>query len=369
MSLYLCVDCGGSKTSAVICSSSGEIVGRALGGPSNYAYSGNAVFIQAVNEAVSNALKTCISPPSIDPVDLSQKPSLFASAWFGISGVDSPSAAASAATALSELLKIPKGPKLVVANDTHLLAAPLRLHADINHAIAVIAGTGSICVSFLQTPQGTFEELARVGGWGWILGDEGGGFHVGREAVRQLLVDTDKTSLGGPALPHSVLKKRILERFRVNTALDILTEIHLPDPTPSAVYPPNTPGHLLVAREKRLSELSPLVFEAAFGDGDPFALNVLQLCAQALASHIQILLRSPNKSLEHAPKSVSASESVICFGGSLVGIGKYRDMILDALKDERMGGHVFKYVEYVDDAAKIGAEGLAPGGTAGKGES
>jgi N-acetylglucosamine kinase-like BadF-type ATPase len=121
----------------------------------------------------------------------------------------------------------------------------------------------------------------------------------------------------------------------------------------------------LVAREKRLSQLSPLVFQAAFDDGDPFALNVLKICARALASHIQILLRSPDPSSEHAPKHVLASESVICFGGSLVGIEKYRDMILGALSDGQMGRHVFKYVEFVDDAAKVGAEGLAAAGAAG----
>jgi N-acetylglucosamine kinase-like BadF-type ATPase len=155
-----------------------------------------------------------------------------------------------------------------------------------------------------------------------------------------------------------------LERFRVGSPLDILTEIHLPDPTPSAVQPPDASGHLLVAREKRLSQLSPLVFEAAFDDGDPFALNVLQICARSLASHIEVLVRSPDASSEHAPKCVLASESVVCFGGSLVGVEKYRNMILDVLKDQQMGGHVFKYVEYVDDAAKIGAEGLAAAGAA-----
>jgi hypothetical protein len=52
---------------------------------------------------------------------------------------------------------------------------------------------------------------------------------------------------------------------------------------------------------------------------------------------------------------------VICFGGSLVGVEEYRNMILDVLKDQQMGRHAFKYV---DDAAKIGAEGLAAAGAA-----
>jgi N-acetylglucosamine kinase-like BadF-type ATPase len=202
-----------------------------------------------------------------------------------------------------------------------------------------------------------------------MLGDEGSGFNVGREAVRQFLVDADKAALGGPPAPHSVLKQRITEWFGVDQPLDILPMVHLPDPSPSVVQPPDTPKYLLVPRDKRLSQLSPLVFESAFGDGDPFALNVLKICAQSLASSIQILLCPPHASSEHPPKCVLASETVICFGGSLVGIEKYRSMILDALKDEGMGGHVFKYIEYVDDAAKIGAEGLAAAGVAGTGGS
>jgi N-acetylglucosamine kinase-like BadF-type ATPase len=359
MSLYLCVDCGGSKTSAVICSSSSVVIGRALSGPSNFSYLGVEAFTQAVGIAVSNALKTCTAPASIEPVPLPLSSSLFASAWFGISGVDSPSAITCATTALSELLNIPKGPRLVVANDTHLLASPLRLHSDINQAVVVIAGTGSIGVSFAKTPEGKLEELGRIGGWGWVLGDEGGGYHVGREAVRQLLIEHDRASVGNIAVSHSVLKQKILESFGVTSVLDILSIVHMPDPSPSGVQHSDIPNHLLVAKEKRLSLLSPLVFEAALSDGDSFALNVLKICSQALASQIQILLRSPNSNSEHAPKSILASSSAICFGGSLAGIERYRNMILTALEDEVMGGHVFKYVEYVDDPARVGAESLA----------
>lgn len=367
MSLYLCVDCGGSKTSAVICSPSGAILGRALSGGSNFAYLGVEAFTREVNLAVSNALKTCTSPPSLSPVPLPPVPSspsappLFAQAWFGISGVDSPSAVSAATSALSLLLGIPPGPRLMVANDTHLLAAPLRTHPQLKYAIAVIAGTGAVCVSFGHAADGAggLEVLGRVGGWGWILGDEGGGFHVGREAVRQMLVDADRATLGGPPPPRSVLKERMLARFGLDeeSVMNILTLVHLPDPGPDADVGKGISA-LGVAREKRLSQLSPLVFEAAFGDGDIFALRVLHICARTLASQIQVLLRDP-KDPNAAPNSVLASESVLCFGGSLVGIDKYRNLVLDILKGEGMGGHVFEYVEYLDDVARVGAEALA----------
>lgn len=359
MSLYLCVDCGGSKTSAVICSSSGTVLGCALSGPSSFSYLGVESFRQAVGIAVSNALKACTTPASTEPVSLPPSSSPFASAWFGISGVDGPSAVLAATAVVSELLNIPKGPRLIVANDAHLLVSPLYLHSDINHAVVVIAGTGSICVSFAKTPEGKLEELGRSGGWGWVLGDEGGGYHVGREAVRQLLIEHDRASVGYLDAPQSVLRQKILERFGVTSVLDILSIVHMPDPTPSDVENADIKHHIPVPKEKRLSSLSPLVFEAALSDGDPLALNVLKICSQALAYQIQILLRPSDSNSGYAAKGLLASSSAICFGGSLVGIEKYRNMILTALEDKAMGGHVFKYVEYVGDPARVGAESLA----------
>ncbi|TFK51104.1 hypothetical protein OE88DRAFT_1660413 [Heliocybe sulcata] len=360
MALYLCVDCGGSKTSAVICSASGEIVGRALGGPSNFAYLGPTAFIGAVKTAVSNALKTCVDPASVDPVPLPPSHPLFAAAWFGVSGIDSPADVAIVTPMVCELLNIEPS-KLSVGNDTHLLAAPLQMHPDIQHAVATIAGTGSISVSFRAGEGGKLQELGRVGGWGWILGDEGGGFHVGREALRQLLLESDKASIEDPPVPSDqpeqrTLKSRVLQRFGISSLLEILALIHLPDPSPSSAPlsgVASLPQYQMVAREKRLSQLSPLVFEAAFEDQDPLALNVLRTCSGVLADQIIVLLAAEG---QYSKNAVTASESVLCFGGSLVGIEKYRRMVLESLARK---GHVFRYVEFVDDAAAVGAVGLA----------
>ncbi|EEB99131.1 hypothetical protein MPER_01246, partial [Moniliophthora perniciosa FA553] len=71
MSLFLCVDCGGSKTSAVICDAEGKTIGRSYGGPSNLAYLGITGFINAVRNAVAD---------SFEDLHLSTFP-----AWLGVS--------------------------------------------------------------------------------------------------------------------------------------------------------------------------------------------------------------------------------------------------------------------------------------------
>lgn len=353
MSFYLCVDCGGSKTSAVICDGTGKIIGRGLGGPSNFAYLTKEEFISSVTIAVNNALKTCGSSSSdvsvtLPPTDVSP----FAAAWFGVSGVDSPSAVAEITPAISALLKIPEGPHLSIANDIHLLAAPLRLYSDVSHAIAIISGTGSIAATFKES-EGKFVELGRIGGWGWILGDEGGGFHVGREAIRQILLEHDAASTGGPQRPESELTTQVLKRFGITDIMEILPIIHLPDPSSNKQLSPDSPAYLFMPKEKRLSSLSPLVFNAAFEHGDQLALNILRTCAKELASQIVVLLHDGTSS---APRAVKASDTVICFGGSLVGIEAYRKLILDDLAQR---GHIFRHVEFVQDPAGVGATGLA----------
>lgn len=350
MSLYLCVDCGGTKTAVALSDAGGTIVGRASGGPSNITYLPPETFIHNVKEAIIIALKNALpttSDISLPPVG--QNP--LAAAWFGISGADSPAAIAKVAPHLSQLLGLELGPKLVIANDTHLLAAPIRVHHDVSSAVAVIAGTGSIAVGF-QEVDGRIEELGRVGGWGWVLGDEGGGYDVGREALRQILLANDKASITGQSLPDSVLINRVLEKFKVDTVMEILTEVYHPDPMPGQGID-DAKEHRILNREKRISSLPPLVFEAAFDHKDAFALGILKAAAGHLASQIALLVEDRGGSML---PNIDPSRSVISFGGSLVGIEAYRQLILDDLS---LRGSSFKRVIYIEDAAATGATSLA----------
>lgn len=387
MPLFLCVDCGGSKTSVVLADSTGNPVSRALGGSSNYSYLGLTPFIAVVKETVEEALRACdpavlaVELPGLevkDPTESILPPPAgrpyFAAAWLGISGCDSAGAIATLTPPLEALL----GVRPRVANDTHLLAAPMALYSDVTGAIAVVAGTGGIVVSFREPTQSKdvptvsgsanaadalgLEELGRVGGWGWILGDEGGGFHVGREAIRQVLEEADRASVeeqpaqvnGGSVGKPWGLKGRLLQRFGITDIYELLTIVHLPDPPAAGSASKTDPNPVLLPREKRLSSLSPLVFAAAFEDRDPLALNVLKTTSGALVDQICVLLRPEGDGGK--ARTIRASESILCLGGSLSGLDTYRGLMLDALGER---GHVFKHVQVVDDAAAVGAKALA----------
>jgi N-acetylglucosamine kinase-like BadF-type ATPase len=64
--------------------------------------------------------------------------------------------------------------------------------AGLTDGVAVICGTGSVAV-------GSFAgRTVQVGGWGYLLGDEGGGYWVVREALRELLDRRDHGGSPGP---------------------------------------------------------------------------------------------------------------------------------------------------------------------------
>lgn len=70
-----------------------------------------------------------------------------------------------------------------VVNDAHLLAAA----AGVDEAIGLIAGTGSIAAGWLANGEPVY-----AGGWGWLLGDDGGAAGLVREAARRALDAVDE---------------------------------------------------------------------------------------------------------------------------------------------------------------------------------
>ncbi|KZW00938.1 hypothetical protein EXIGLDRAFT_720016 [Exidia glandulosa HHB12029] len=353
-SMYLCVDCGGSKTAAAIATKDGTVVGRGLGGPSNYTDVGLAKFVQSFSDAVANAYKAALG--SGDAPELPLNSGVLQAAWIGVSGVDSPAAVAALTGALAPLLALPpSAPRLLVANDTHLLASPLRLHSDVSTAVVAIAGTGSIAVSFKLQEDGSLQELGRVGGWGWLLGDEGSGFYVGREAVREILTRADRAALTGEPAAPSTLRDKVFEIFEIENPYDVFSVIYAADPIPGIGATPAAKPILDKERKHRMAGLAPVVFECAFVEKDELALTVLQSSAGALARQISAMLKTENDA-SPAANAVLASSSILCLGGSLVSQEGYQNLLKEELAKF---GHVFRYMQYVDDVTGLGAAGIA----------
>ncbi len=65
---------------------------------------------------------------------------------------------------------------IVVVNDARLVLAA----HDLDSGIALVAGTGSIAIGVLTDSE------EQAGGWGYLVGDEGSGYWVVREALREL---------------------------------------------------------------------------------------------------------------------------------------------------------------------------------------
>ena len=63
--------------------------------------------------------------------------------------------------------------------------------AGLTDGVAVICGTGSVAVGSLAG------RTVQIGGWGYLLGDEGGGYWVVREALRVLLDRRDHSGSPG----------------------------------------------------------------------------------------------------------------------------------------------------------------------------
>lgn len=120
----------------------------------------------------------------------------------------------------------------------------------------LIAGTGSLALG--RTASGA---LVRAGGWGYLLGDEGSGYAVGRAAIRALAEATD----GGPT---SALTTRIAMHLGMRTRDDLVR----------LVYDERLP----------FENIAPLVVEAASA-GEPQACELLEREAAILVRQIELL--------------------------------------------------------------------------------
>ena len=223
------LDIGGTKTHAIRLED-GAVTAEAIAGSAN---------VQNVSrEAASNALAEVFSALGSDADTVIA----------GAGGIDTENDA----DALAGLIS-PFAPhaEIHAVHDSRLVLAAGRAR----RGIAVIAGTGSA----VWGTDGAGKE-ARAGGWGYLLGDEGSGYWLGRELVRHALRRRDQ------GLEPDALTRALLADCSLADPVELIAHFHGPT------------GRRYWAQRSRL------VVDAAAAD--PVAAHLLAVAAEDLAGLI-----------------------------------------------------------------------------------
>jgi N-acetylglucosamine kinase-like BadF-type ATPase len=227
------VDAGGTKSRALLATERGEIVASASAGGANLRTHGELEV-----EKVLHALVEEVSAAAGARAD---------AVAAGIAGAGRPDDEA----VLREILRrIGFRERVVVTNDAHVAfvaGSPGRV------GFALVCGTGSIAWGCNGAG-----EVARAGGWGWHVGDEGSGFWIGERAIRQVLRARDGR---GPA---TSLEAALLEHFTIPRVEEVVP----------AIYDRDFPRH-------RVALFAVAVERAALA-GDGVAARILEDAADEL---------------------------------------------------------------------------------------
>lgn len=195
MRYVLGIDAGGTKTRALLADEQARVAGGALGGGANLRTHGELEVEKVLHAVIEEACAAADSRPE--------------AVALGIAGADRP---ADEAVLRAILRRIGFRDRVVVTNDARIAFVA---GSQERVGLALVCGTGSI--AWGRNRSG---EIARSGGWGWHLGDEGSGFWIGERAIRDVLRAADGR---GPA---TSLDRSLSQHFEIDRPDQILYAIY-----------------------------------------------------------------------------------------------------------------------------------------------
>ena len=197
------VDGGGTKTHALLVGPDGTVLAESTGGPSNP----QNVGLEKSSETLFTAILDCCKIVKCEPHDVQ-------SIVLGVAGAGR---ATDKAELVERLHAIGARKKYAVNNITVETDVRIALEASFagGPGIVVVAGTGSIALYRTEDNQ-----LLRAGGWGNIIGDEGGGYALARDAMNAVMRQHDGRS------EKTLLTKKALTHFGVDQVDNLITKIY-----------------------------------------------------------------------------------------------------------------------------------------------
>lgn len=256
------IDGGGTHVRVVICDAALQVVGEATGDSVNPSSVGRDTAASHIQSTIRAALANA-----------------------GLDAADITAAAAGIAGAATDALKpwVIETVRAVLpdAQVIHSADYEIALAGAVGelHGVAVIAGTGSAAYGAHRDGR-----TLRQGGFGYLLGDEGSGYWLGREALAHAMREMD-----GRATP-SALTPRVLAAIGASHPLEIIPWL----------YQSGAP------RTADVAALAPLVI-AISEEGDRVAQAYVARAASELAQMVR-----------HIQQTLSLKDAPVAFIGGLL---------------------------------------------------
>jgi N-acetylglucosamine kinase-like BadF-type ATPase len=239
MPLFLGIDGGQSTTTAVIGDETGRILGSGRGGPCNHVSGSEGR--QKFFNAVGVCLRLACAEAGLDSSSVT-----FQAVCAGFSG--GPGDKAGYLREFVVATEYDATTDAVIALSGATAGEP---------GIICIAGTGSIAYG-----RNAARKFARVGGWGYIFGDEGGAFDLTRQALRAILRHEEGWG------PDTALHQVLLAETGAESANDLMHRFYTSEfPRPA------------------IASLARVVNDVA-NTGDAVARNIIVNAAQQLATAV-----------------------------------------------------------------------------------
>lgn len=187
----ICVDGGGTKTEVVAFTLSGEAISRHVGGSGNFSFD-----IKQAKENVINTIQVVFD----EVKDLYQCEMI----QMGISGYG----AFQEKSAFIEQVKLHFHTDVKIVDDARLALYTV-IKETFNEGILVLSGTGSASYGYSNG------DTLLVGGWGYLLGDEGSSYDLVMRTFKAMIEDCDN------GLAHHALTLSMLKHLKLNKVSDL----------------------------------------------------------------------------------------------------------------------------------------------------
>jgi len=240
------LDGGGSTIRVAIVEPDLTVVGESQAGTVNPSVVGQTAAAELIRRAMREALAAaCLTPQDIDAVAI------------GVAG-------ASAAHSADWLRGVVTGvtPKARIVPSSDYEVALVGAHGT-REGVLVAAGTGSVAYGINSLGQS-----ALVGGWGYLIGDEGSGYWLGEQALRAVVRAADGRG------PETSLSEALLKT------------LGLPEPRSLIAWLYQTG----VSRTAQIAGLAVVALEQAAA-GDPVARQIAERGADELALMVETVIR------------------------------------------------------------------------------